>query len=507
MRRGMCNRLVTSVVMLACVCGAWAGQAPPSGRRPSSPAGDPPARPNCAPAVLTLAPSATCLGPGEPLVVTIALSGLDSACPRIVGGQFRLAFDAARLSFVSAAPGGSWPREIYAALDPNGTLDYAVGCNPGGGDTTGALAVLTFAPLTEGCGVGDLLTFRTVDPNLPPTRLTDVLDADYTVLNGNLTLVDLGPITADWTAPLVACPLDLALTADAGGCNDTDPGLATATDNCDPNPALSYVRSDGQSLNAPFCYANSPITLTWTATDACGNLASCTQTVTVASATWVQATVQYAGSFTGLVFTRCITFDVWNTGLGTSVTVPLLMNFSNGVASGGFVVPPGVYDCIQARDRLHTLRRTAVLTPAGGDYLADFTTATGNALLGGNFNDDPYIDIIDFGLWAANYGLNFGTPNTTCSTPAPHVDVSGNGVVEELDFSFVQINFWASSDPACSGPGLTESSAPRTALAVAELPSMGLSTLASLDANHDGWVDVEETSKLIATLLSRPAGE
>jgi hypothetical protein len=453
----------------------------------------------CGNPALTLLPLDTCLGGGELLEVRIELSGLASNCPPIVGGQFRLQYDPTRLTFLSAAQVAPFVREVHENVNPiTGTLDYAVGADPNGGAAGGPMAVLTFAPLSAACAADGLLVFRAVPPNQPPTRLSDAHDLSYDEPSGTLTLTNLPPLTIDPLPPALACPPDLNLVADPGGCNDTDPGAATAADNCDPNPALAYLRSDGKTLNEPFCAADSPITITWTATDACGNAAGCAQTVTVAYATWVQATVQFAGNFAGLVFTRCITFDVWNTGLGSSVTVPLLMTFSNGVANGAFVVPPGVYDCIQARDRLHTLRRTATLTPAGGGYLADFTTASGNALLGGNFNDDPYIDIIDFGLWAANYGLSYGTPHTTCSTPAPHLDVSGNGIVEELDFSFVQINFWQASDPACSGPGLTVQTGPRTTLAVSELPALGLSSLAGLDANVDGWVDLEELASQAA---------
>jgi hypothetical protein len=71
----------------------------------------------------------------------------------------------------------------------------------------------------------------------------------------------------DTTAPVITCPADTTIECD----ESTDPsstGYATATDNCDPNPAIAYT--DQTSGNV--------ITRTWTATDACGNVDSCQQT-------------------------------------------------------------------------------------------------------------------------------------------------------------------------------------------------------------------------------------
>ena len=54
------------------------------------------------------------------------------------------------------------------------------------------------------------------------------------------------------------------------------------------------------------------------------------------------------------------------------------------------------------------------------DPVADFVTA-GKSLEGGNLNDDEYIDILDFGLFANQFGVDYGTPDTTCATLSPHV--------------------------------------------------------------------------------------
>nr|MBN2276813.1 hypothetical protein [candidate division Zixibacteria bacterium] len=74
----------------------------------------------------------------------------------------------------------------------------------------------------------------------------------------------------DNVAPVISCPANITIECD----ESTDPsntGTATATDNCDTAPVITYadvVNSD-------------TITRTWTATDACGNSATCQQVITI----------------------------------------------------------------------------------------------------------------------------------------------------------------------------------------------------------------------------------
>ena len=57
--------------------------------------------------------------------------------------------------------------------------------------------------------------------------------------------------------------------------------LATATDNCDAGPIVTF--SDATSAGA--CANASTITRTWTATDACGNSVSADQIISIEDAT------------------------------------------------------------------------------------------------------------------------------------------------------------------------------------------------------------------------------
>jgi len=78
----------------------------------------------------------------------------------------------------------------------------------------------------------------------------------------------------DNTAPVINCPANVTIECDAS----TEPantGSATATDNCDASPVITYA--DQQTGDV--------ITRTWTATDDCGNSDQCQQTITLEDTT------------------------------------------------------------------------------------------------------------------------------------------------------------------------------------------------------------------------------
>ena len=88
----------------------------------------------------------------------------------------------------------------------------------------------------------------------------------------------------DTTSPTISCPATATGNTDANECYSTTVvlGTATATDNCAVASVIG-TRSDGLPLTDPFPAGTT--TVTWTATDACGNTATCTQTVIVSDAT------------------------------------------------------------------------------------------------------------------------------------------------------------------------------------------------------------------------------
>ena len=270
-----------------------------------------------------------------------------------------------------------------------------------------------------------------------------------------------------------------------------------ATDNCDV--ALSYVRSDNPTKTFADPFPAGVTTVTWTATDCAGNTATCNQTVTVNATTTFNPSVQLLGADPG-PFSRCITFDFFNGSCPTpATTVNQVITFTGGVGSASFEVPCGIYSCVTARDHLHTLRRTAGagnFGVSGGAYTANFTGS--NGLIGGNLNDDSYIDILDFGVFVGQFGHNYGTPDTTCSTAFPNADISGDGLVGISDYTFIQTNFLTFRDPDCCNNATmippNTPGGPTTDISVAALVALGDWSIAKADLNRDGRLNAQDAA-------------
>jgi hypothetical protein len=80
--------------------------------------------------------------------------------------------------------------------------------------------------------------------------------------------------------PVTTCPDDITRECS----ESTDPsitGTATATDNCDSDPAITHI----DSIIPGICTQTYDIERTWTATDDCGNSDSCVQTINVEDTT------------------------------------------------------------------------------------------------------------------------------------------------------------------------------------------------------------------------------
>ncbi len=140
-------------------------------------------------------------------------------------------------------------------------------------------ATLGTASATDGCE-GALAVNRTGVPagNFFPVGTTNV---NYTATDaaGNTGMATQTVTVIDNTPPVVTPPANIVTNADANSCSATvNPGTASVTDNCGGSTVVG-VRSDSQPLNAP--YPVGTTTITWTGTDANGNTASASQTVTV----------------------------------------------------------------------------------------------------------------------------------------------------------------------------------------------------------------------------------
>jgi hypothetical protein len=115
--------------------------------------------------------------------------------------------------------------------------------------------------------------------NLFPAGVTTVT---YTASdgNGNIATATQTITVVDNTPPIISCPVNLNVVGNIPGSCSANLNLspAIATDNCS-GVTVAGVRSDSQSLNAP--YLSGTTTINWKASDVAGNQSTCQQTVTV----------------------------------------------------------------------------------------------------------------------------------------------------------------------------------------------------------------------------------
>lgn len=299
----------------------------------------------------------------------------------------------------------------------------------------------------------------------------------------------------DTTAPVITCPGSIVVNADAGGCTAVvSVGTATATDNCDPAPAISATRSDSQPLNAP--YPQGVTTITWKATDACGNMSTCPQTVTVNAFNTVKATIVLDGVTIAAPKTRCIRFRTNS----CAATISHSIVFGDNGGAGGslraldvtFDIPCGNWTSLCAKDDQHSLWGTSPLSVSGTQYLATSVIV----LKSGDTDNDGDVDIND----VTYFIFTFGGPEANGGCPwngNRGADFSLNGNVGTEDFTYLSSNWLQATSCAC-----TLIRAPRDHdrdLLVAEdaVSTISASKLrpevaASADLNRDGVVDVRD---------------
>ncbi|MFZ9881451.1 MAG: hypothetical protein ACO3QC_08630 [Phycisphaerales bacterium] len=218
----------------------------------------------------------TCANVGDEIVVAV---GVAAGAPEFVGLQSAISYDRTVLEFLSAStPAGPLDLPIYFSHSAvNGTIDLAVGITPPAAPITGGVdgKLLRFRVIANpaSCPSGPLVTFRS------DKRVRNLLTTD----NGapiTPGLVNLSGLNIA-AAPVISVPADASPVPPIGFMSvSADVGVATA--NGCGTVDIDFVRSDGKaSLSDPFDRIDSPISIVWTATDACGRSDSGTQTVTV----------------------------------------------------------------------------------------------------------------------------------------------------------------------------------------------------------------------------------
>jgi len=115
---------------------------------------------------------------------------------------------------------------------------------------------------SNGCDIDCTVTLTVDDGNSPPVSCTAQVRIE------------------DTNAPIIDCPDNLELQCGSSTV-PADTGAATAVDDCDPNPEVTY----SDSVMPGDCAQEMVITRRWTATDYCGQSDFCDQTISIVDTT------------------------------------------------------------------------------------------------------------------------------------------------------------------------------------------------------------------------------
>jgi hypothetical protein len=119
--------------------------------------------------------------------------------------------------------------------------------------------------------IGDVISNQTCANRFTVTRTYRATD-----VCGNFTNCTQIITVNDVTAPVLTCPANISVNTPAGSCTAIVNFTPTATDNCGGAVTIVSVPASGTA------FAIGTTTVNVTATDACGNVSTCSFTVTVA---------------------------------------------------------------------------------------------------------------------------------------------------------------------------------------------------------------------------------
>jgi hypothetical protein len=464
---------------------------------------------------LSLTASDATIGSGQKLVVTVGLNG-DAV--NGVAGQFILNYDTSKLSLDSAngdhyslVSGSALDLELYESNNAQtGVYSLALGTSSGTGNAelSGGFVTLTFTCQADFCATSNLVTFSSSGGS--SSGLSNAAAA-FITLNA---ATNLGAVTRDTVAPsLVGVPAGVSYWADANGSNAAAVSITapTGSDSCDGSVDVTYARSNGSGLSS--FAAGQVTTITWTATDDCGNTATSTTTVDVSADSLALVSAAQGGAFAASeAFTRGLRAEFAKSSASDSDTQTITLTPAGSGASSRSEGSVTVYasgatnwadGCARVSDPLHTLRRAISVTSSnsassfgGRSYNSRFlvdASASADYLVVGNANSDSVIDILDFSTFVAQRGSNLAV-NTTASTIGPHTDFNASGQANNADLSFLAVNFFQ-VDESCGGS--YNGAAPMERIAVRQLRRMGLGSQAIADINNDGWVDSTDIALLM----------
>ena len=134
-----------------------------------------------------------------------------------------------------------------------------------------------FATASDNCTTAPIVEYNDVTTaGACPQEYTITRTWSATDNCGNISTCNQIITVDDSTPPVVSCPNDVTIAC-TDSTDPTDTGFATASDNCDNNPSVTYE----DSAVTGNCADEMIIERTWTATDACGNTSSCVQMISI----------------------------------------------------------------------------------------------------------------------------------------------------------------------------------------------------------------------------------
>ena len=134
------------------------------------------------------------------------------------------------------------------------------------------------ATASDNCDVTPAITYTDITTGAGcPQEYTITRTWKATDDCGNFSTCTQSIVITDNTSPVLTCPANVTIECTASTLPGNT-GLATADDNCDAAPAITYNDVTTASEN---CIQEYTITRTWSTEDACGNTSSCVQTITV----------------------------------------------------------------------------------------------------------------------------------------------------------------------------------------------------------------------------------
>jgi hypothetical protein len=449
----------------------------------------------------------------------------------LVAAQVRFTYETDKYEFLDLVPGaecgatgGFTHIEAEIVDEVNGVIFASVLMDDGGvttgwyGDGPAACAYFKFIG-DDVCGPAEFcfedgnpaILVTDIEGNIVPIEENPICDGDCTYIKAGDTPVSL------------TCPASMTANADCNAATATVSFPApTAYDQCaDEQMVCGCVAGQPGCQDAWAMGGGTMPQGVWefecTATDpVCGDTDDCTWSVTVTDLQSVVVEVELS-PVVASPLDRCIEFEMWRSCTPEITEVEYLdMTFGDvglldGHAAGTFKVDKGNFQCIAARDPLHTLRSCTFLECDGIDWVGTWKgdpawAEFGHFLIGGNLDgwrsapgSPRTIDIVDYAIFVSQF-LDAGlAPDcATLPTVEQDADINGDGTVDDMDFTFISINFLANDKICCcdeGGPGGIQ--APITKISVRQLREMGMGDLAIADLNGDGMVDVNDMTAFL----------